>query len=274
MRVVAPFAVVLAIPLAAAADQIVLKSGGRLSGILVERTATHVVLQVGPGLVSVPAASVVRVVTGQAPLGAYRERAAQLSPADRQGWLALGLWARDQGLDTQARDCFETVLALDPQDPTAQAALGNVLLNGRWVSPEEGYRSRGYIRFEGGWMLPEERDEIVRDRAERRADARARAESEARIAEAEARARAAEAAARSEQATGSGLPLGYALYGGAAPYVAGRGLGLRRSGLREPGSHRPPAMGTPPPPAPTSSFGPTPATTPHLAGSRDPRPDR
>lgn len=243
-------AAALGLPLSARAEQVLLKNGGRISGILVERSATHVVMQIGPGQVKIPLASVERVVLGRSALALFAERAERLASSDKSGWLELGLWARDAGLDTQARECFERVLALEPQNPIAQASLGNVMLGGRWLSQEEAYRARGYVRFDGSWMLPEERDELLRDRAARREEARLRveAEAEARVREAEARARAAEAAAReAEAAAGYGIPVGYG-YG--AYGVATFGPPIVRGPRHRQGPGCPPR--TTPPPRSTS----------------------
>lgn len=254
----------LGLPLSAHAEQVLLKNGGRISGILVERSATHVVLQIGPGQVKLPLASVERVVLGRSALAIFAERAERLASSDKSGWLELGLWARDAGLDTQARECFERVLARDPQNPVAQASLGNVLLDGRWLSQEEAYRARGYVRFEGSWMLPEERDELLRDRAARREEARARAEAEARIREAEALARAAEAAREADATASYGIPVGYGY--GYDPYgiaIGGPPI-VRHPRSRSAGPHCPP---DPPAPArmrPTRDTGTTRST-----GSRD-----
>ena len=242
----------LGIPAPALAEQVILKNGGRISGILVERSASHVLMQIGPGQVKIPLANVERVVEGRSALATFSERAERLQPMDREGWLDLGSWARDAGLATQARQCFERVLALDPENAIAQAGVGNVLLNGRWLNPDEAYRARGYVRFEGSWMLPEERDERVRDRVERGEVARARAEAQARIAEAEARARAAEAHARQAEAAGSsGIPLGY----GYGYYGVGMGVGpILRQPRQSAGQHRPPAHATPLPAPPSTRF--------------------
>jgi hypothetical protein len=179
------------------------------------------VIEVGAGRVTLPALRVERVVAGSSALSAFRERALALAQDDDAGWLQLGLWASDHGLHTQAREAFERVLALDPRNATAQQALGNVRLADRWVTPEESYRSRGYVYFEGRWVTPEERDDALRQeaaRAERALAESARAEADARAREADARARAAEADARraETEAVGSvsGLPLAWVLAGG------------------------------------------------------------
>lgn len=267
MRLLAAFAALaLAVSPPAAAEQVLLKSGGRLTGLLLQRTPTHVVLLVGPGQVAIPLRNIDRVVAGVAPLASYKERAALLTASDRDGWLDLGVWARDEGLLTQARECFERVAALDPANPIAQSALGNVLMGGRWVTPEESYRARGYVRFEGSWMSPEERDESLRDRAERRAEAAARAESERRIAESEARVRAAEAASRRVETPGDGIPLGYVLYGGGFGYGMPRGLGHR---IGQPPTVAAPPAQEPAPRVPISSFGPNPSSERARVGYRD-----
>ena len=102
------------------------------------------------------------------------------------------------------------MLAASPDDPRANQALGNVQMDGRWVSEDESYRARGYVKFEGEWITPAEHEAILRersaeadrDRQQKAAEARAR-DAEARADEAEARAREAE----SQQV--EGIPLWY-----------------------------------------------------------------
>ena len=116
---------------AASADEVYLKGGGRVSGRIVQRTATSVEIDVGGGTVTVPAKQVERIVEARGALDAYSDRAGALDPKDREGWAALGRWASDQGLSTQSREAYRRVLAIDPSDAEANQALGNVLVNGR-----------------------------------------------------------------------------------------------------------------------------------------------
>src|SRR6185295_7984009 len=113
-------------------------------------------------------------------------------------------------------------LAASPNDPRANAALGNVQMDGRWVSEDDGYRARGYVQFEGEWMTPAEHEAILRERAFEAEQDRQRQEADQRVrdaeqktAEAEERARQAEANAA--QASTDGLPLWYGW--GAGPVV-------------------------------------------------------
>jgi hypothetical protein len=180
------------------ADEVYLKSGGQLSGRIVSRTENSVEIDIGAGRVKVPTSSVVRVEEGRSALEDYEDRARAIAPGDAAGWTALGEWASARGLGTQAGEAYERALGASPEDPRANAALGRVQIDGRWMSEEEGYRARGYVQHEGEWMTPAEQEAILRsDRERRSAEARAR-EAEARAEEAEAAAAAAQAAASEE----------------------------------------------------------------------------
>ena len=208
---------------AARADKVYLKGGGQLSGRIVSQTDKKVEVDVGAGRIAVPAANVMRIEKGRSPLQEYEERDSQVAAADADGWVALGQWAEAKGLSSQAREAYHRALAASPLDPRANEALGNVLVDGRWVSEDESYRARGYVQFEGDWITPAEHDAILRQRAAESESDRRRQEAEARAREAEARADEAEAKARDAEAqTGSdGIPLWYAWGGGPGYWPVG-----------------------------------------------------
>ena len=253
MKKVILLAVVLAGP-TARADEVFLRGGGSIHGDVVQRTAASVVMEVGPGRMTLPMSRVDRIVATTSDLSIYRQKAARLASGDGAGWLALARWAEGRDLLTQAREAYGRVVAIDPENAAANAALGRVRLAGRWVTAEESYRVRGYVPFEGGWVTPEERTAIVGDRA---AEARAReltAEAEARARTAEADARRAEAEA---QGTSMGIPYPYG-YGGVGVYgggIYGRGTyGARPRGVH--GSRVPaPVIIDSPPRPPTRDEG-------------------
>jgi hypothetical protein len=203
----------------AGADEVLLRGGGRIDGVIVEQTARAIVLETGPGQVSVPASRVARVVRSRSSLETWRERSAGLQANDIQGWAALARWAEDAGLATQAREAWQRVLTFDPGNSEANLGLGRVSVDGRWLSEDEAYRARGYVSYGGRWISPSEHEAILRERAQDEAAELARQEAAARVREAEARAREAEARARQAEAAdyqGSedgGIPLVYA-YGG------------------------------------------------------------
>ena len=105
----------------ALADEIHLKGGGRVSGRIVERTATRVAIETGPGRVTLPLSRVERIVEGRSALEVFAERAAELDAGDAEGWAELARWAEERDLLTQARVAWQRVLATDPAHPEANA---------------------------------------------------------------------------------------------------------------------------------------------------------
>lgn len=234
------------LPTLAGADEVLLRGGGKISGRILARTETSVQVDVGPGIITVPMTSVLSIEERRTTLDEYEERAARLRANDAAGWLQLANWAAGEDLNTQARRTYEKVVAIDPQNVDANHALGRVLVEGRWVSEQEGYRARGLVQFEGEWMTPVDRDAILRQRDARvveltriDADRRLR-EAEARAADAEARARQAEAAA-AQYGAGTSLWYGGGWWPGYAwPSSPGRGKWNGKGGPRNHGATWPP----------------------------------
>ena len=202
----------------ASSDEILLRSGGRVSGVIVERTHNAIVVETGPGRVTLSMALVEKVVEGRSALEAYHERAAAIEPGDVEGWAALARWAAERDLLTQSREAWQRVLAVDPSHPQANAALGRVEVDGTWMGEAEAYRARGYVSFEGRWVTPAEHEALVREREAEEASEREMREAGLRVREAEARAREAEARAREAEAAAQpvdgGIPYGWGWGGG------------------------------------------------------------
>jgi tetratricopeptide (TPR) repeat protein len=188
------------LPAALFADDIYLKGAGKVSGRIVQRTATAVEIDVGAGTVTIPLDHIERIQEGRSPLDDYHDRAARLAPTDVQGWLRLAQFASGQGLSKQAEEAYGKVLAVAPDNAEANQGLGRVQLDGRWVTEEEGYRARGYVQFEGEWMMPAEQQAILHERSTQAAADRRVEEAETRAADAEAKAQAAEARAKEAEA--------------------------------------------------------------------------
>jgi hypothetical protein len=195
-------AVLLLLPSLARADEVFLKGGAKFTGRIESQTDTMVTVNIGDGVVGVPMTRVDKIVKGRSQLDEYEERAKALGPQDANGWRTLGRWASHQGLSAQAREAYQKVLLLQPDDSEARGALGYVQLDGRWVTEEESYKARGYVQVGGEWMTRAEAQmvqanasaEQARQDAERRAN-QAEADkilAEQRAAKAEERAREAE----------------------------------------------------------------------------------
>lgn len=215
MRMAVLFVALL--PTTLLADVVILKSGGRVSGRIVQRSATSVEVDVGAGTVTLAMDRVERIEESRSSLDDYYDRAGRLGPKDLDGWLELGRWAASKSLSAQAGEAYHRVVAIDPANAEANQALGNVQVSGRWVSEDESYRARGYVQYDGEWMTPAQRDALVSSRrAQTDADLR-QAESDARVRDAEARAQDAEARADQAEADadseGDGIPLWWGAWG-------------------------------------------------------------
>jgi hypothetical protein len=173
------------------ADVVHLKGGGRITGEIVEQTAESVTVNIGGGNLSVGAGSVVRIEKSSSPVQEFRARAASIPPGDAEAWRELGDWAASGGQATLASQAYTQVVAIVPDDPEANRALGRIQYNGAWVTEEEAYRAQGYVEFEGEWMRPAERQSILAER---------KAEEEAYQRTEEARMQAEEADRREREA--------------------------------------------------------------------------
>lgn len=214
----------LLLPAVGGADEVYLTSGGVVSGVIVERTAETVVLETGPGRVTLSRSRIARVVESRSALASFQEQAFGVAPGDFEGLVRLARWADDHDLATQARQAWHRVLTLDPDHPEANAALGRTFLQGVWMDEGDAYRARGYVRDRDRWVTPEEHEALVRERASEEQAGRDRREANLRVREAEARAREAEARAREAEALADqaenpveGIPYWWVLAGGGGP---------------------------------------------------------
>ncbi len=263
-------AALLAAP--AVPDEVFLRGGGCVRGIIVERTKDAVVLETAPGRVTLSMRRIERIVESRSALEEYEERAATLAPGDVGGWAALARWAAERNLLTPAREAWRRVLAADPSHPEANAALGRVELDGRWMAQDDAYRARGYVPFEGRWVTPAEHEALVRERAAEEASALEGREAALRVREAEARAREAEARAQEAEnamapVEDGGIPLWWGWGGGGyLPPV------LRPP--HEPPPPEPPGEHPPEHPRPPAGKWTTPVQTPPVTTQPVPAPPR
>jgi hypothetical protein len=211
----------------ALADEVYLKGGGQITGEIIERTDESVTVDIGGGYVTARVSSIVRIEESVSPLQEYRNRAEAIPAGDAEAWRELARWASGWALSSQAAEAFSQVLAILPDDPEANKALGRVQLNGQWVSEEESYRARGFVQFEGEWMTPAEQQSILAERQAREARERAdRQEIDAKVASIEAEQKAEkekeEAERKKEEARRNPVSWGWGAGPGYWPYPARR----------------------------------------------------
>src|SRR5262245_61501808 len=152
------------LPALAGADQVYTRGGGLLVGEIVDRGPDSIVLDVGGGTIGLPLSYVERIEPGPSPLAQYRKQAERLAPDDTAGWLALAAGARQHDLRAQESEAYRQVVAHDPDNAVARQGLEHVKVGAQWLPREEGNRALGLVLFEGRWMTPEERDILRADR--------------------------------------------------------------------------------------------------------------
>jgi len=172
--------ILLLCPAALFADEIFLKGAGSFSGRITQETDAMVMINTGDGEIGVPRDRIARVVKGRSALDEYEDRAKKLKPDNVQGWKELGRWAAHAGISTQSRQAYENVVRVSPNDMEARQALGFVFQDQKWMTEEESYRSRGYVRYQGEWMTQNEvqmhethqaNEQAIRDAEQRAVDA-------------------------------------------------------------------------------------------------------
>jgi hypothetical protein len=144
----------------AIADEVVLKSGRRLSGDVVAKTDASVALQTPYGTVTLDAADVAHVVYATALEKEIRSQLRALPASDTSERLKLAVKAASGGLETLATDIYTQVIAIDGEQAAARKALGYILYEGEWVTPREQAAHPGLVPYQGRWMTVQERERL------------------------------------------------------------------------------------------------------------------
>lgn len=156
----------------AGADYIVLKNGGEIRGELQRESGTSVskperiVIQTLSGTVVVVARDDVQSVT-------YRRKALEEYETERRAaadtveaqW-QLAEWCRAKSLNDQRAFHLQRVVELDPEHVAAHRGLGHSQHQGRWMTRDEMMTSRGYVKYKGRYVLPQELELLEQDQRE------------------------------------------------------------------------------------------------------------
>ncbi len=141
------------------ADVFVLKGGGRLEGEWLNRQRTtpkqYVVRTQLGGKIVLRSDQVDRVM----PQGTRRQQYEQIvaqHPDTVEGHWAVAEWCRRHFLAKERREHLRRVLELDPEHQDARRALGYRKVDGRWMTQDDLMTKRGFVRYKGRWLLPQE----------------------------------------------------------------------------------------------------------------------
>ncbi len=135
----------------AAADRFVLDTGGYVEGRWSNATdrAAHFDITTAQGIV----------------LQLDHQRVRRIEPGDpavAETW-QLAEDCRQNSLSDLRADLLTQLLEIAPNHPQARRALGFSQVNGQWVQARDVRAAKGYIRYRGRWMLPQEM-ELLKER--------------------------------------------------------------------------------------------------------------
>jgi hypothetical protein len=70
----------------------------------------------------------------------------------------LGVWCDEHNLKDLAQVHYDLTVKRDSTFGEAHRKLGHVLMNGRWLSGDEVKEAQGFVKYQGRWVTPEERE--------------------------------------------------------------------------------------------------------------------
>lgn len=151
----------LAPALCLAEDTVYKTDGGRLRGKIVDESRREVTIETPVGKVTIPKNQISRIERQGDALKTYEARKAKLSSSDAEGFYELGRWCQQQELAEQALACFQQVVKIAPDHADARALLGHHKLDGKWLTEDEWYEARGFVKYDGKWVTAADRDNLA-----------------------------------------------------------------------------------------------------------------
>lgn len=147
-------------------ERFLLTGGGVIEGTLLnpdEIPRRQYVIQTAHGRLVVDRTQVTEVVR-QRPEEIEYHHLRHEYPDTVEGQWALAEWCRERSLGAQRKTHLERVLALDTDHAAARRALGYSRTPKGWMTQDEVMTDRGYVRYRGRWVLPQEVESLERRR--------------------------------------------------------------------------------------------------------------
>lgn len=162
-------AIALALAAPAWADEVTLRSGGKIVGRVVADKPDSITLEVGGGRVTINKADIVEFRPGRTAFDDFDEKLIDIDlSGGAKDFYELGAWARERGLPAKARSMFQRAVDKDPNHEGARRALGFVRRNDQWLTREELNLAIGLVRVGGEWMTKAELEYRDLDRIEKK----------------------------------------------------------------------------------------------------------
>jgi hypothetical protein len=156
---VACFALSIAWTVPASAEVFVLRSGGRIEGLHVNRedkqATEYVVRTSGGGEITISRRHVREVLPVRDAVAAY-ERVAPTYADTVEDQMKLAEWCEQHNLYAQHKAHLGRVVELDPNHARARQRLGHKQHQGQWLSVKEIKERQGFVYYRGKWRTKQE----------------------------------------------------------------------------------------------------------------------
>jgi hypothetical protein len=151
-------------------DVFVLTTGGEIHGELLNPNESprrrYVIRPYAGGKVTVAAATVTNVVRQRPIEIAYDQMKLEMGNTIDGQW-KLAEWCRDNGLLVQRDSHLQRVIQLDPNHAEARRLLGYSRDGDRWLTRDEEMKARGYVKYNGRWIVRQQADIFAKRDKER-----------------------------------------------------------------------------------------------------------
>jgi hypothetical protein len=154
------------------ADVLVMKDGRRIEGTVTAQDSKTVKIHTTFGDFEFPAAEVERVEKGKTGAQDFDERFKAAKTTEE--FFALGQWADQKKMRTEAKQAMRRVLELEPKHAGANTFFGKVAYKGEWLTPAERdtraaadaeaeMLAKGFVRWKEQWVTPDEKAHLERN---------------------------------------------------------------------------------------------------------------
>jgi predicted esterase len=114
------------------ADIVILNTGGKVEGRIIERTLDGVKVKTVKGIVDIPEDDIESIKECESVFDIYEKKLKETPEDDVEARFKLGLWCKEKELEDEAEKHFEEVIKLSPDHEEARAELGYVKTAKGW----------------------------------------------------------------------------------------------------------------------------------------------
>jgi hypothetical protein len=99
---------------------------------------------------------VISITEGRTVWDDYEEKLKAADLKDAKAQLELGDWCKGKGLAAEGRRHWKKAIEIDPDQADARARLGYIRYEDRWLTNDEYYKARGFVKVGGEWIPADE----------------------------------------------------------------------------------------------------------------------